>query len=139
MQSDAFKYTMISILSIFAANGYIRKDQSKWTLPSEAFEDSDFVEIFNRSEDSFSKIHDQDFTISIENVFSKTVEIEVQIVNSFTMKTFGIVIYSALPHIMIGGLVAAVVYVAVTDPTHTKAAAEGVLPVLNFIAKQYLK
>lgn len=139
MQSDAFKYTMISIFSIFAANGYISEDPSKWTLPSKAFEDSDFVKIFNQSHNSLSTIHDQYFTIGIENVFSETVKIEVQIVNSFTMKTFGIVIYSAIPHIMIAGLVAAVVYVAVTNPTHTKAAAEGVLPVLTFIAKQYLK
>lgn len=143
MHSDAFKYSVISILSIFASKGFISLDVSKWevALESNYQETSEYIEILAQiaGNKDFSKIIDEEekFQIVIEKLFAEDVLINVQIVNSFTLTTFGTLTYQAFPHFMIGGLVASVIYIAFTNSNNATGYAVAVLPIITIISVNY--
>ncbi len=141
MHSDAFKYSVISILSIFASKGFIILDVSNWQaiLESNYQSDSLFMDIFAQIEGNFSKMSDEEemFQIVIQKLFAEDILINVKIVNSFILTTFGTITYQAFPHFMIGGLVASVIYIAFTNSKHAAEYAKVVLPIISFIKDNY--
>lgn len=143
MHSNAFKYSVISILSIFASKGFISLDVSKWeeALESNYQEKPHFIEILAQIEGNkdFSKIIDEEekFQIDIQKLFAEVILIDVQIVNSFTLMTLGTITYHAFPHFMIGGLVASVIYIAFTNPSNAAEYANAVFPIISIITANY--